>query len=61
MFMFLILMGLFTALPILYTIIGSFKPINELFLYPPRFFVHKPTLDNFRNLIQIGAGYARAL
>ncbi len=54
-FLFLILMGVFTALPILYTLISSFKPINELFLYPPRFFVYKPTLDNFRNLIQIGA------
>lgn len=54
-FLFLVVMGLFTALPILYTIINSFKPINELFLYPPRFFVYKPTWNNFRDLIEIGA------
>ena len=52
---FLTMMGLFTALPILYTIINAFKPINELFIYPPRFFVYKATLDNFKNLIQIGS------
>lgn len=53
--LFLCVMGIFTALPILYTILNAFKPINELFLYPPRFFVTNPTLDNFRDLIAIGA------
>lgn len=52
---FLIMMGLFTVLPVLYTIMNSLKPISELFLYPPRFFVHNPTFNNFIDLIQVGA------
>lgn len=43
-------LGAFTALPIVYSIINSFKPINELFLYPPRFFVVKPTIENYLSL-----------
>jgi len=41
----------FTALPIIYTVSTAFKPIDELFLFPPRFFVRNPTFDNFSNLI----------
>lgn len=52
---FLVLMGVFTALPIFYTIMNSFKPINELFIYPPRLLVHHPTIHNFIDLMQIGA------
>lgn len=55
MILFLCVMGIYTALPIVYTVLNAFKPINELFLYPPRFFVTNPTMDNFRSLIQIGA------
>lgn len=44
---FLLLAGAFTALPIVYAIISSFKPLSELFIYPPRFFVTRPTLDNY--------------
>ena len=47
---FLCIFGLFTALPIIYSIINSFKPINELFLFPPRFFVMRPTLENYLSL-----------
>lgn len=35
------------ALPFFYTIIQSLKPLDELFIFPPRFWVVKPTLDNF--------------
>lgn len=37
-------------IPILYVICNSLKPLSELYLYPPRFFVQNPTLDNFRDL-----------
>ena len=53
-FFFLGLMGLFTAIPLLYAILNSFKPINEIFLYPPRFFVQNPTLLNYQQLIKLG-------
>jgi putative chitobiose transport system permease protein len=52
-FAFLAAMGVFMALPLVYIVVNSFKPINELFLYPPRFFVQRPTLDNFLELFQL--------
>ena len=52
---FLLLLGAFTILPIYYSIVSSLKPLNELFLYPPRFFVYHPTLRNFSALIKLQA------
>jgi ABC-type glycerol-3-phosphate transport system permease component len=40
----------FMLLPIIYIFSTAFKPLDELFVYPPRFFVANPTLDNFRDL-----------
>lgn len=51
LFLFLGLLVLFTALPIVYVISTAFKPIDELYLFPPRFFTQKPTLNNFKNLL----------
>lgn len=36
-----------SLLPIIFIISNAFKPLNELFVFPPRFFVRKPTLQNF--------------
>ena len=41
----------FTALPLVYLVVTAFKPIEELFLFPPRFFVQNPTLSNFSELL----------
>ena len=46
-FTFLILMGAFSILPFVYSIITSFKPLDELLIFPPRFFVRNPTLSNY--------------
>ncbi len=46
-FMFLLLAGAFSVLPLVYCIATSFKPLDELLVYPPRFFVRRPTLTNF--------------
>ena len=51
----LIPMSLFVALPILFIVSHAFKPMNELFAYPPRFFVRVPTLNNFRNLVTLAS------
>lgn len=40
----------FMALPLVYTVCNAFKPIDELFVFPPQFFVRQPTLDNFFDL-----------
>ena len=39
-------------LPILYIVFTAFKPIGELFAYPPRFITTHPTPDNFRKLFE---------
>lgn len=51
LFLFLAVFGCFSALPLVLTISNAFKPLDEIFLYPPRFFVKNPTLDNFSDLI----------
>ncbi len=43
-------------LPIIYNIITAFKPLDELFAYPPRFYVKNPTMDNFSRLFEISSG-----
>ncbi|MBR4761941.1 MAG: carbohydrate ABC transporter permease [Clostridia bacterium] len=49
----LCLMGIFMVLPMVYAISNSLKPLNELWIYPPKFFVENPTLSNFRNLFNM--------
>jgi len=46
----LIPLAFFMMLPIIFIISHAFKPIDELFAFPPRFLVQKPTFDNFRDL-----------
>ncbi len=46
----LAIFGLFMFLPVYYLIITAFKPIGEMFLTPPNFYVIKPTLQNFIDL-----------
>lgn len=46
----LIPLAIFMGLPIVYIFNHAFKPINELFAFPPRFFVQSPTWQNFKNL-----------
>jgi len=49
-FMFLALLGMVMLVPVVFSISNAFKPLDELFVFPPRFFVRHPTLDNFRIL-----------
>ena len=46
----LIVFGWFFVLPLLYAINNAFKPLDEIFLLPPKLWVNKPTLDNFADL-----------
>ena len=47
MFIMLVAAGLFTMLPLIYAVVTSFKPLDELLIFPPRFFVRRPTLNNY--------------
>src|SRR5512140_3085546 len=41
---------LFMLLPMIFIFSNAFKPPDELFAYPPRFFVINPTFKNFTDL-----------
>ena len=49
----LALYGAFMALPLIYSVIQAFKPYNELFIFPPRFFARQPTIANFTQLFDL--------
>ena len=42
----------FTMLPLIYMVVTAFKPLDELFIFPPRFYVSNPTIRNFATLLQ---------
>ena len=46
----LTLLGAFMVLPMVYVIMQSLKPLDELWMYPPRFYVMNPTFSNFKDL-----------
>jgi ABC-type glycerol-3-phosphate transport system permease component len=48
--LFLLLFGIFSIWPLLFIINNAFKPLNEIFLFPPRLFVMRPTTANFQDL-----------
>lgn len=50
---FLAVVGVFMVLPMVYAISNSLKPLSELWIYPPKFFVQNPTLGNFRDLLSL--------
>lgn len=42
--------GVFMVLPLVYAVCNAVKPLEELFIFPPRFFVRNPTTDNFHDI-----------
>lgn len=50
LFLFLAAAGIISILPMVLIVSNAFKPLNEIFEYPPKFIVQNPTLDNFRDL-----------
>ena len=40
-------------LPMVYSVSSALKPLNELWYFPPRFFVENPTLRNFKELFGV--------
>ena len=49
----LVLLGAFMFLPMVYVVMQSFKPLDELWMYPPRFFVMSPTISNYGSLFAL--------
>jgi ABC-type glycerol-3-phosphate transport system permease component len=52
-FLFLALLGLFMALPIYLAVVMSVKPVEELFVFPPKLYAVRPTLDNFSDMFRV--------
>lgn len=51
-FLFLTLLGIFMALPIYLMIVMSVKPTEELFVFPPKLWTMRPTLENFGDMFE---------
>ena len=49
----LTILGVIMFFPMYYVVIQSLKPLDELFMFPPRFYVMSPTLDNFTDLFTL--------
>lgn len=49
-------LALFMLLPIIFIVNHAFKPLNELFLFPPTFFVQHPTTRSFELLFLHSGG-----
>lgn len=47
MLLFIAIIGIFMLIPFVYILNNAFKPIEELFRFPPRIFVQNPTTSNF--------------
>lgn len=56
MVVFLLAAGLFSVLPLAYSVITAFKPLDEMLVFPPTFFVRRPTLGNFITLPSLVTG-----
>ncbi|MBO6241238.1 MAG: carbohydrate ABC transporter permease [Butyrivibrio sp.] len=50
LYVFLVLVAIVMAFPIIYAVSSALKPLDELFKFPPRIFPQHPTLDNFSDL-----------
>ena len=46
----LVILGAFMFIPMYSVVIQSFKPLDELWMFPPRFYVTSPTLGNYTDL-----------
>lgn len=51
----LLCFGLVMMLPLFYAVLQSIKPLDELFAFPPRFFVRRPTGESYTTLFELVA------
>lgn len=53
--LFLVMLGfaLFTASPLILSISNSFKPMDELWIFPPKLFPMQPTLKNYSDMMTV--------
>lgn len=49
-YLFLLLMACAMVFPLVFAVSSALKPLDELFMFPPKLFAQNPTLDNFQDL-----------
>ncbi|MBQ8495005.1 MAG: carbohydrate ABC transporter permease [Clostridia bacterium] len=47
------LMAIVMVLPFVYAVVNAFKPLEEFYLFPPKFYVINPTPENFLDLLTL--------
>ncbi|MDE6780733.1 MAG: carbohydrate ABC transporter permease [Ruminococcus sp.] len=52
-FVFLSVLGIFMFFPVYLTIVMSVKPVEELFVFPPKLYTLRPTLKNFSDMSEV--------
>lgn len=50
LFLFLAISGFLSILPLIMIVNNAFKPLDEIFRFPPTIFVRQPTMNNFADL-----------
>ena len=50
LYIFLTLVAVVMVFPIVYAVSSALKPLDELFMFPPRIFARRPTMNNFSDL-----------
>lgn len=53
LFIVMLIFSTFMALPMVMIIGNAFKPLDELWIFPPKLFPQNATLDNFRSMFSI--------
>ncbi|MGN0507196.1 MAG: carbohydrate ABC transporter permease [Lachnospiraceae bacterium] len=51
LYLFLLLTAVIMVIPLVFAVSNALKPLDELFMFPPKFFAQNPTLDNFSDLL----------
>ena len=51
--LFLLVMAVAFFFPVLYMVSQSLKPMNEMFIFPPKILVQNPTFDNYRDFVNV--------
>ncbi len=49
--LFLLLVGFIMVIPLVYVVCNAFKPLDEIYKYPPDIIVRNPTTGNFKDLV----------
>lgn len=50
LYLFLLLVAAIMIFPLVFAVNSALKPLDELFMFPPKLFAQNPTMDNFQDL-----------